>query len=89
MYNEDDFKHIWSETSKDGILHQFYYEHKELVSCQSIIKEAIEYIKNIFKDENWYKNYNYNDLENVIKNILDILQNVSKDKFERISDSDA
>lgn len=34
-YDLEDFKKIWKETSKEGILNQFYYEHIELEQLQS------------------------------------------------------
>ena len=47
---------------------------KENEKLQQRLDKAIEYIKNIFEDEKWYENYDYNDLENVLKNVLNILQ---------------
>jgi len=38
------------------------------------IDKATKCINNIFKDENWYENYEYNDLESVLKEVNNILQ---------------
>lgn len=46
---------------------------------KSRCKKAIKNIKNIFEDEKWYENYDYNDLENVLKNVLNILQGSVKE----------
>jgi hypothetical protein len=41
--SEEDFIKVWSESSRESILHQFYWERKEL---REIIDKAIEYIEN-------------------------------------------
>jgi len=52
---------------------------QEKEDYKSRIDKAIKNIKNIFEDEKWYENYDYNDLENVLKNVLNILQNGSEE----------
>ena len=47
--------------------------YKDYYDCKSRIEKATELIKQIFKDENWYKNYEYNDLENALKEVAIIL----------------
>ena len=47
---------------------------------KSRVEKASEDIKDIFKDEKWYENYEYNDLENALKNVLNILKNGSEEK---------
>jgi len=51
--------------------------HDEVEDYKSRVEKAVEYIKDIFKDEKWYENYEYNDLENALKNVLNILPNGS------------
>lgn len=53
---------------------------KEKEDYKSRVEKASEDIKDIFKDEKWYENYEYNDLENALKNVLNILQNGSDGK---------
>ena len=40
---------------------------------KSKIDKAISKINEVFKDEEWYYNYSYNDLEFVLKEVRDIL----------------
>ena len=47
--------------------------NKRLEDYKSRTKKAIELIKQIFKDENWYKYYEYNDLEYALKEVAIIL----------------
>lgn len=53
---------------------------KEKEDYKSRVEKASEDIKDIFKDEKWYENYEYNDLENALKNVLNILQNGSDEE---------
>lgn len=55
------------------MIYKDYYDYKLRV------EKASEDIKDIFKDEKWYENYEYNDLENALKNVLNILPNGSDD----------
>ena len=43
-YDLEDFKKIWKETSKEGILNQFYYEHIDLEQLQSNWNSLREYV---------------------------------------------
>lgn len=45
MISKEDFNKIWSNTSKEGILNQFYYEHNELKELYKKVDKAIELIK--------------------------------------------
>lgn len=38
--NKEDFNKIWKDTSREGILNQFYYEHYELIKYQEVIDKA-------------------------------------------------
>ena len=56
-YDLEDFKKVWEETSKEGILNQFYYEHTELEQLQAnwnSLREWIfsEYLKKQHTEEN-------------------------------------
>ena len=43
------------------------------------IDKAIELINDIFKDNNWYINYEFNDLQNKLEDIREILQGSDKE----------
>ena len=43
-YDLEDFKKIWKETSKEGVLNQFYYEHTELEQLQSNWNSLREFV---------------------------------------------
>lgn len=57
MVSKEDFNKVWSETSKEGILNQFYYEHYELLDLQQRIDKAIEYIDKHIRIDDEYPNY--------------------------------
>lgn len=72
---KDDFK---NDVIRDVIVERDGYL-EQLEDYKSRCEEASEDIKDIFKDEKWYENYEYNDLENALKNVLNRLQNGSED----------
>lgn len=43
MVSKEEFNKVFKDTSKEGILNQFYYEHYELLRIK---KEVREYINN-------------------------------------------
>ncbi|MBR4486278.1 hypothetical protein IKS57_02795 [bacterium] len=50
MVSKKDFYKVYSETPREGILNQFYYEHCELQKALHTIGKAIK----IIKEESWY-----------------------------------
>ena len=81
--SEEDFIKVWSESSRESILHQFYWERKEL---REIIDKAIEYVEN---NSLYEQDYDYDYEENLIeyppndekatKELLDILRGEDKE----------
>lgn len=63
------------QKTKIGIADHKYASKKEdeIITYKLKIEKARECIKDIFKDENWYENYKYNDLEDALKNVDNIL----------------
>ena len=45
-----------------------------MISDREKINKAIIHITNIFRDENWFKNYAYDDLVIALKDTLGILR---------------
>ena len=46
MITKEQFNSVWKDTSKEGILNQFYYEHIDLMKYISVLDEIREYIVN-------------------------------------------
>lgn len=47
---KEQFNWVWSESSRERILNQFYYEHEDLVKANTLINETInclEFIKQL------------------------------------------
>ncbi len=47
---KEDFNKVWKDTSREGILNQFYYEHYELLKCQVVIDKAMKELDKIIYD---------------------------------------
>ena len=45
MITKQDFNKVWKDTSKEGVLNQFYYEHYELIKYKEVI-DKLNFIKN-------------------------------------------
>ena len=39
MYTKEDFNKVWKDSSREDILNQFYYEHKDMEKFKNIINE--------------------------------------------------
>ena len=39
MYSKKQFNWVWKDTSREGILNQFYYDHLEMEKYKNIINE--------------------------------------------------
>ena len=39
MYSKEQFNWVWKDTSREGILNQFYYDHLEMEKYKNIINE--------------------------------------------------
>ena len=59
---------VWSLEKQNERLQQ------ELQRKDNITNKAINLIMNIFRDENWYENYDYEDLVSSLKDTLGILR---------------
>ena len=74
MYSKEEFNKVWEGSSREDILNQFYYEHKELVRIK---KEVRKYIMSELITEWDIKNNGYvsgSDLPaDAITPILEIL----------------
>ena len=91
MVTKEEFNKVWSESTTEDILNQFYYEHNDLRELlkengnkeevikrqQEAIEKAIEYIKKYCIDDEFY--INLSDKEKAIIEVLNILQNGSDD----------
>lgn len=45
MITKEQFYWVWKDSTREGILNQFYYEHNDLVKANKIITKIEEYIK--------------------------------------------
>ena len=43
MYSKEQFNWVWKNTSRKGILNQFYYDHLEMEKYKNIINELEKY----------------------------------------------
>lgn len=87
MVTKEEFNKVWSESTKEDILNQFYYEHNDLRELlkengnkeevikiqQEAIDKAIEYIKEHQRKD---KFLNLNEWQ--ARDLLNILQNGSE-----------
>lgn len=39
MYSKEQFNWVWKDTSREGILNQFYYDHLEMEKYKNIANE--------------------------------------------------
>lgn len=44
--SKEEFNKIWKDTSKKGILNQYYYDYMYMKKLKEDINKAIEYIEN-------------------------------------------
>ena len=78
---KEEFNWFWKDTTKEGVLNQFYYEHIQLREEIEKINKAIEYIENNSLYETEY-DYDYEensylsgiDDEIAKKDLLEILK---------------
>ena len=68
-YDLEDFKKVWKESSKEGILNQFYYEHIELEQLKSNWNSLREDLKRY--DLTYLHETGEHQLADVIEDILD------------------
>lgn len=71
MITKEEFNSVWKDTSKEGILNQFYYEHLDLLKYISLLKE----IRGFVFDTCYYpelENYSNMTSEEVLE-LMDIL----------------
>lgn len=61
-----------------------YSIEEDLEETMQCLKKAKEEIEEIFEDENWYSNYSYNDLENKLKDVLEILDKENKQIMKKL-----
>lgn len=45
MISKKDFNKVWKDSTREGILNQYYYDYIDLIKAYSIIKEAREEIR--------------------------------------------
>lgn len=58
MISKEDFNKIWKDSTKEGILNQYYYDYIELIKVYSIIKEIREMLEHkveFHKNLDFYK----------------------------------
>lgn len=82
MISKEDFNKVWKDSTKEGILNQYYYDYIDLIKVYSIIKEAremLEYKVEFHKNLDFYKDkeletqvyYNYvaclQDFDEIVK----------------------
>ena len=53
MISKEDFNKVWKDSTREAILNQYYYDYMELQKVYSIIKEAIEYIKEAIENDDY------------------------------------
>lgn len=59
MYTKEDFNKVWKDSSREDILNQFYYEHKDMEKFKNIINELEKWIT--FSDTESYNPKLYYD----------------------------
>lgn len=62
MYSKEQFNWVWKDTSREGILNQFYYDHLEMEKYKNIINELEKSAKEIVRVG---KNKGYQYVENL------------------------
>lgn len=63
---KEEFNKVWKDTSREGILNQFYYDYRYMQKLKEDINKAIDYLDNLSFD-------GYCDGEYVIKDLIEIL----------------
>ena len=69
MSEIDIYKHIGQQSGQ-----QMISDREKIKELEERINKTIIHITNIFRDENWYKNYDYDDLVIALKDTLGILR---------------
>lgn len=72
--SKEEFNKVWKDTSREGILNQFYYDYMYMQKLKEDINKAIEYIK-----QNTIYNEEFPMLPKDIEELLEILR--GKDEF--------
>lgn len=72
MITKEEFNKVWKDTSREGILNQFYYEHIDLMKYISVLDEIRELL-----NKNYISSYSY-DFEIFKNNLLQILDKVKE-----------
>lgn len=67
-------KELESKVNIKGYQKDIKALQRDYEDYKSRCEKADEYIKDIFKDEKWYENYEYNDLVSSLKDTLGILR---------------
>lgn len=68
---KEEFNKVWKDTSREGILNQFYYDYMYMQKLKEDINKAIEYIDEMCLCSSGYFDYG-DDLSP--KHIVDILR---------------
>lgn len=68
--SKEEFNWFWKDTTKEGVLNQFYYEHIQLREEIERINKAIEYIewqKNNPQYDNIWRKYECESLVDILR----------------------
>lgn len=69
---KEEFNKVWKDTSREGILNQFYYDYKYMQKLKEDINKVLEDIKEY--KELGYSKYDENEIEiELIDKILETL----------------
>lgn len=70
---KEEFNKVWKDTSREGILNQFYYDYKYMQKLKEDINKVLEDIKEY--KEMGYSKYDENEIEiELIDKILETLE---------------
>lgn len=80
--NKDEFYKVWSESPRESILNQYYYDYQYLNKLKQALNEIEKYINNccVFVDETGYEKPKGYPKENFdAQEILEIIYKIDKD----------
>lgn len=69
MYSKEQFNWVWKDTSREGILNQFYYDHLEMEKYKNIINDLENYILNHYIVGHTIQNASLDDILNKLKEL--------------------
>lgn len=72
--NMDNIEFTDLESASIYLLREEIRLKEELQRKNNIINKTMDHIMSIFRDENWYENYEYDDLATALKDTLGILR---------------